>query len=111
MSRRRLSIAAFVVAGLVVAVLLVVFVAPHASSNPDGLERIAADSGIDRDARPSAAADGPLAGYGVAGVESATAGTIVAGVVGVAGTFIIVVGVMLVLRRRRSRPPAEPAAG
>jgi hypothetical protein len=108
-ARRRLSIAAFVVAGLLVAGLLVVFVAPHASSTPDGLEKIAAETGIDRDARPSAVADGPLADYGVAGVDSATAGTIVAGVIGVAVTFIVIVGAMWVLRRRRSRPPAEPA--
>ena len=104
--------AAFVVAGLATALVLVVLVAPHASSSPDGLERIAADTGIDRDARPSAAADGPLAHYGAAGVDGATAGTIVSGVAGVALTFVVVVGVMWVLRRRRrARPPDEPAAG
>ena len=73
------SIAAVVVAGLLVAVLLVVFVAPRASSSPDGLEKVAADKGIDRDARPSAVADGPFADYGVAGVDHERVGTIVAG--------------------------------
>ncbi len=111
MTRRRLSVAAFVVAGLLVAGLLVVFVAPHASSSPDGLEKVAADTGIDRDVRPSAVAGGPLADYGVSGVDHEAMGTIVAGLVGVAVTFLVVVGAMWLLRRRRSRPPAEPAAG
>jgi cobalt/nickel transport system permease protein len=108
---RRMSIGAFVVAGLLVAVLLVVFVAPHASSSPDGLEKVAAEQGIDGGARPSAVADGPLSGYSVAGVDNTTVGTVVAGVVGVALTFVVVVGAMWALRRRRSSRPTEPAAG
>jgi cobalt/nickel transport system permease protein len=111
MTRRRLSIAAFVAVGLLIAVLLVVFVAPHASSSPDGLEKVAADKGINRDVRPSAVADGPLADYGVKGVDHAALGTIVAGLVGVAVTFVIVLGAMWLLRRRRARPEAEPVAG
>jgi cobalt/nickel transport system permease protein len=110
MDRRRISVAAFVVAGLLVAVLLVVFVAPHASSSPDGLEKVAAEKGIDRDVRPSAVADGPLADYSVKGVDSARVGTVVAGLVGVAVTFLVVVAAMWLLRRRRSRALAEPAA-
>ena len=111
MTRRRLSIAAFVATGLLIAVLLVVFVAPHASSSPDGLEKVAADKGIDGDVRPSAVADGPLADYGVKGVDHAALGTIVAGLVGVAVTFVIVAGAMWLLRRRRARPETEPVAG
>ena len=111
MARRRISVAAFVVAGLLVAVLLVVFVAPRASSSPDGLEKVAADQGIDRDVRPSAVADGPLADYGVKGVDHAALGTIVAGLVGVAVTFVVVLAAMWLLRRRRSRTPTEPVAG
>ena len=44
---RRLSTPAFVGVGIVTAVLLVVFVAPFANPNPDGLERVAADNGVD----------------------------------------------------------------
>jgi cobalt/nickel transport system permease protein len=108
-SRRRASIAGFVVAGLLVAVALVIFVAPRASSSPDGLEKVAAEQGIDRDARPSAVADGPLADYGVKGVDHEALGTIVAGLVGVAVTFVVVLGAMWLLRRRRSRPSTDPA--
>jgi len=111
MSRRRRSIAAFVVAGLLVAVLLVIFVAPRASSSPDGLEKVAAEQGIDRDVRPSAVGDGPLADYGVKGVDHEALGTIVTGLIGVAVTFVVVLGAMWLLRRRRPRQPAEPAAG
>jgi len=110
-ARRRLSIAAFVVAGLLVAVLLVVFVAPHASTSPDGLEKVAADNGIDRHVRPSAVADGPLADYGVKDVDHEALGTIVAGLIGVAVTFALVFGAMWLVRLRRWRPPAEPVAG
>ena len=95
--------------GLLVAVLLVIFVAPRASSSPDGLEKVAAEQGIDRDARPSAVADGPLADYGVKGVDHEAVGTVVAGLVGIAVTFIVVVGAMWLLRRRRSRAAVDPA--
>jgi cobalt/nickel transport system permease protein len=108
-ARRHLSMATFVVAGLLVAAVLVIFVAPRASSSPDGLEKVAADTGIDRDARPSAVAGGPLADYGVKGVDHGALGTIVAGLIGVAVTFVVVLGAMWLLRRRRSRPPTEPA--
>ena len=43
----RRSVAAFTIVGLAVTVLLVLLVAPHASSKPDGLQRIAADQQID----------------------------------------------------------------
>ena len=106
-----MPLAVFVAAGLAVAIALVVFVAPHASSSPDGLEKVAADHGIDRNARASAVADGPLAGYGVSGVGDDAVSTIVAGLVGVTVTFVVVAGGMWLLRRRRLDTRAEPAPG
>ena len=44
---RRPSTTALVLAGIAVAIALVVLVAPFASSAPDGLEKVSADTGID----------------------------------------------------------------
>ena len=112
MGRRRMSIAAFVLAGLLVAVLLVVFVAPHASSSPDGLEKVAAEQGIDRGGPPERRGRRPARRLRRVGRRQRRgSATVVAGLVGVAVTFVVVVGAMWVLRRRRSRRPTEPAAG
>ena len=43
---RRLSTLAVVTLGVLVAMALVVLVAPHADANPDGLERVSADKGL-----------------------------------------------------------------
>ena len=73
--RRRLSLLAFVAIGLAAAAALVILVAPRASSSPDGLERVAAEKGIDVDGRPHALGDGPFADYGTTGVDDAAIGT------------------------------------
>ena len=76
---------------------------PFASSSPDGLEKVAADKAIDRDALDHALADGPLADYSVQGVDDGRLGTGLAGVVGVAVTFAVGGCLFVVLRRTGSR--------
>jgi cobalt/nickel transport system permease protein len=105
---RRISTLTFVIIGLVVAVALVVFVAPSANANPDGLEKVSADTGIDAAATEHALADGPFADYGVRGVDNASTATGLAGVVGIVATFAVGAGVVWIVRRRRS-PPTPPA--
>jgi cobalt/nickel transport protein len=107
MSRRRISLAAFVVVGLVVAVLLVVFVSPHADANPDGLAKVSAETGIDRSELPSAADGSPLAGYAVKSVDHDAIGKGLAGVIGIVVTFVVVAGALWLVRRRRTTPTAE----
>ncbi len=97
----RRSMAGFAAGGLAAAVLLVVFVAPLASANPDGLERVAADTGFASSAEEPVFG-GPLAGYGLAGVESDAVGTVVSGLVGVVVTFAVGLIGVGALRRRRS---------
>ena len=80
----------FLAAGLAVALLLAFFVAPHASSEPDGLEKVAADKGFADDGTPHALDDGPTSGLR----------TGVAGVVGVVVTFALGAGLFVVVRRR-----------
>ena len=106
---RRISLLAFIVIGIAAAVALVILVAPNANPNPDGLERVAADKGLDTEVRDHALADGPLADYGVSGMDNRYVGTWVAGVVGVTATFAIGAGVVYVSRRaRRSSEPSQP---
>lgn len=93
----------FAAAGLAVAALLVLVVAPLASGEPDGLERVAIDQGFDDSAEGSAVADSPLADYGVSGVEDESTGTRVAGLVGVLVTFgvgVAIVGLFVMLRKK-----------
>ncbi len=66
----RRNIVGLVVAGLVVAVALATFVSPFASSSPDGLEKVAADKALDTEVDEHAFAGGPLADYGVEGVDN-----------------------------------------
>ena len=104
---KRMSTLAFILVGIAAAVTLVILLAPNANPNPDGLEKVAAAQGIDGSARHHALADGPLADYGVSGVDNRYVGTWVAGLAGVAVTFVFGAGVVFVVRRAR-RAPAPP---
>jgi hypothetical protein len=104
---KRISTLAFILIGIAAAVALVVFLAPNANPNPDGLQKVAADQGIDSDARDHALADGPLADYGLSGIDNRYVGTWVAGLTGVALTFVVGAGLVFVVRRAR-RAPAPP---
>ena len=72
-----------------VAAALAFLVGPRASSEPDGLEKVAIEQGFDGHARPSATADGPTAGYAVDGVDDHGLSTGLAGLLGVAVTFVV----------------------
>lgn len=97
----RRTVTAFVAVGLAVALALVFFVAPFASSDPDGLERVAIDQGFSAGA-PDHSIAGPLADYGVSGLESDQVGTMVAGAIGVIVVFGLGLGLVSALRRRRA---------
>ncbi|HJQ96210.1 MAG TPA: energy-coupling factor ABC transporter permease [Acidimicrobiia bacterium] len=95
------SIIAFVGGGLVIALALVFLVAPFASGDPDGLERVAIDTGFITSAEDDQGG-GPLAGYAVKGIESERTGTILSGAIGVGATFAVGLIVATLRRRRRS---------
>jgi hypothetical protein len=87
------------VAGLGIAVLVAIILAPLASGDPDGLEWVAGEHGfLDRaqDAVYSIIPD-----YAFPGVEDPAVSTILAGVVGVIIVFLAMVGLGWLLRRRR----------
>ncbi|MFF1833769.1 energy-coupling factor ABC transporter permease [Streptomyces sp. NPDC058231] len=94
-------------AGLITALVLAGFVSFYASADPDGLEKVAADKGIDRKTEDHAAKDSPLADYSVKDVSDARLSGGLAGVIGVGATIVVGSGVFWTVRRRRT--PDAPA--
>ncbi|MFI2759995.1 energy-coupling factor ABC transporter permease [Streptomyces echinatus] len=89
------------VTGLVTSLVLAGFVSFYASASPDGLEKVAHDKGIDREAKQHASADSPLADYGVKDISDARLSGGLAGVIGVGVTVVAGSAVFWALRRRR----------
>lgn len=100
------------IAGLVTSLVLAGFVSFYASANPDGLEKVAADKGIDKKAEEHATSDSPLADYGVKDITDSRLSGGLAGVIGVGVTVVAGSAVFWVLRRRRTTDtaPASTAA-
>jgi cobalt/nickel transport system permease protein len=110
---RRTGILLFGLAAVLVAVLLAAFASPFASSQPDGLNKVAIDKGFDSTAKDSAVDDSPLAGYAVRNVDNEKVSKGLSGIVGVAitlGVAGLLFGGMWVLARHRS-PSTSPAPG
>ncbi|MFC9929742.1 energy-coupling factor ABC transporter permease [Streptomyces sp. NPDC127190] len=98
----RTSRRALWMSGLLASLVLAGFVSFYASANPDGLEKVAHDKGIDKTERQHAAADSPLAGYGVKDIADARLSGGLAGVIGVGVTVVAGSAVFWALRRRRT---------
>ncbi|GAA1433646.1 energy-coupling factor ABC transporter permease [Streptomyces thermospinosisporus] len=90
------------IAGLVTSLVLAGFVSFYASANPDGLEKVATDHGIDKKAEEHPYADSPLADYGVKDVDDDRLSGGLAGVIGVSVTVAAGTGVFWAVRRRRT---------
>jgi hypothetical protein len=113
MSVRRRNILLFASAAVVVALALAAFVSPFASTQPDGLNKVAIDKGFDHTATDSAVADSPLAGYAVRNVGSEKVSKGLSGVAGVAITLAVagvLFGGLWVVARRRSANPSSPSS-
>ncbi|MFD9001974.1 energy-coupling factor ABC transporter permease [Streptomyces sp. NPDC059582] len=98
------------ITGLVTSLVLAGFVSFYASANPDGLEKVAHDKGIDRKAEQHASADSPLADYGVKDVENARLSGGLAGVIGVGVTVVAGSTVFWAVRRRRTADVSPSAS-
>ena len=92
------------VAGLAIAALVVVILAPLASSDPDGLERVAEDQGFLGSARDALFSIVP--DYAVPGVDG-NLSTILAGLIGIVIVFgtMTLIGRLLARRRRQDQRP------
>lgn len=89
------------VVGLAIAALVVVILAPLASPDPDGLERVAGDLGFLDAAREALYSIIP--DYTVPGVDG-NGSTILAGLIGIAIVFALMYGLGRLLARRRREP-------
>lgn len=95
------TVALLVIAGMVLSVGLATLVSLAASSSPDGLEKVAEDTGFADSAEDSAVADSPLADYNAAFVADDNAGVSIAGLLGVLLTAVIGFGLFMLLRARK----------
>lgn len=84
--------------GLGIAALVVVILAPLASPDPDGLEAVAEDKGFIATAQDALVSIIP--DYTLPGVDDPVISTVLAGLIGVAIVFLVMVGLGRVLRRR-----------
>jgi len=89
--------------GLLIALGLAMFVAPFASSWPDGLERVAARLGFQHRAVPTPLVPSPMADYSVPRLGQAAWSTALAGGIGTGLVFLLALGVtwLLVVRKRQ----------
>ncbi|MFE2526712.1 energy-coupling factor ABC transporter permease [Streptomyces sp. NPDC059382] len=90
------------ITGLVTALVLAGVVSYYASASPDGLEKVAADKGIDAHVEEHASANSPVADYSVKGVGDARLSGGLAGIIGVGVTVVVGTGIFWVVRRRRA---------
>jgi cobalt/nickel transport system permease protein len=86
--------------GLAASLVLAGVVSFYASASPDGLEKVAADKGIDAKAEAHASADSPLADYSVEGITDGRLSGGLAGVIGVGVTVAAGTGIFWAVRRR-----------
>jgi len=94
----------WVIAGLIIACAVVLVLAPAASSDPDGLDRVSGDEEF------SHKAEEPryewLPDYTIPGVDNEWASVVLAGVVGVGIVFVVTLGFGAYVRQTRRRSSA-----
>jgi hypothetical protein len=103
----RLRTSTLVLVGVVLALVLAGVVSFYASGSPDGLNKVAADKGFDKQEKAHQLEDSPFAGYGTEGIDNERLSGGLAGVVGVAVTFVVVGALVLVVRRRQADVPDD----
>ena len=96
----------FVIGGLLVALVLAGVVGQFAVDNPDGLERVAEDTGFIESGSDHALGDFIFADYATAGISNETLSLAVAGIIGTVVTLAVAAGIFLATRERRGRDPA-----
>lgn len=90
----------FVVIGILAALLVAGVGSFWASTHPDGLMHVAQQAGFSHTAKDSAAADSPLSGYQVKGVQNHAVSRGLAGLIGALVVLTLVGGLTYVVRRR-----------
>jgi cobalt/nickel transport system permease protein len=97
----------FLLVGLAVTLLVAAVVSGFASGEPDGLEKVAIDQEFEGVAADHTLGGFVLADYGVEGIENERLATGIAGVIGVAITLVLTLGILYGVRRLRRAGPGE----
>ena len=115
MKKNRKSLYIFIAAGLALAAALALFVAPWASSEPDGLEKVAEDKGFIEAAEETEPAweGSPIPDYAMPGLEESrpALATALAGLAGTVGIFLIAWGLALLLKKRGDEEEVDLSGG
>jgi cobalt/nickel transport system permease protein len=101
--RSRVGLRAFVIGGVLVALVFATVVSQFAAPDPDGLERVATDQGFADSAQDHALATSPFADYATQGLDNETVSLAVAGIMGVVITLLVGLGVAFTVRDRPTR--------
>lgn len=91
----------FILIGIIVSLFFAGIVSNFASESPDGLEKVAEDTGFMEKAQDSAVADSPLADYGVSIIDNDFLSTGLSGVIGVVLTALIAFGLFRILKPKQ----------
>lgn len=107
----RVSTRAVLLALLVLSLLLAGVVSFYASSQPDGLEKVATSIGFIDTATDSMAANSPLADYQLQGVDDDRLAGGAAGIIGSLVVLTLALGLFRMSGRRRGRAAAPSRTG
>ncbi|MGA0078404.1 MAG: PDGLE domain-containing protein [Candidatus Nanopelagicales bacterium] len=91
----------FILIGIICSLFFAGIISNFASGSPDGLEKVAEDTGFIETAQDSAVATSPLADYGVSVVENEFLSTGLSGVIGVAVTALVAFGLFKLLKPKQ----------
>lgn len=102
---------ALTIGGIVVAFVVAIVVSQFAVGTPDGLERVAEDTGFAEAGQDHALADWLFADYATAGVDNEQVSLAVAGIAGTTVTLLVALGIASAVRSRRDGGAGALAAG
>ena len=91
----------FILIGIICSLFFAGIISNFASGSPDGLEKVAEDTGFIETAQDSAVATSPLADYGVSVVDNEFLSTGLSGVIGVAVTALVAFGLFKLLKPKQ----------
>lgn len=86
-----------IIFGIILAVCLVIFIAPFASKHPDGLKRIAQDKGFLE--KEKAQLPAVISGYLLPGIKNEKLSVIIAGILGVIIVFLVSYFLSVLIRK------------
>jgi cobalt/nickel transport system permease protein len=107
LAESKVGVRTFVGAGVLVALVFAAVVSQFATDDPDGLERVAEDTGFVESGQDHTLADVIFADYATAGIDNETLSLAIAGIVGTIVTLLVAYGLFMGLRESRKRDPAS----